>query len=472
MKVLVVFTVLLISLPAFAANHAIRLDCSNNGNGANWNCASSPGGSGAYNTIPTSGTLVRGDTYYFSKGTLTLSYYQLADRNDGTKYITFKKATDSDYGGLSGWSSSLGNDQTIFVSSASDSNYNSIWRITDTNCGYYKWDGVYGSGPTLTDYGFLFRFGNRTPTNDNAHVYKSPANPTNIEFYHVAFEGIPNYTDMSQMAIFNGFGANCKFQYCLFDWLSNAIHGFSVDLTVDNCWFTNVWGGGINSEHGQQISYNGDRLTVSNCVFIDTLKTGGMTAFISFNDARNPGFGADGWKIYNNTFYGCSAGAGRIVTNSSSGHTAITNLKFYNNKIVDGGGRIDTSWDNDHVGSYQAYNNLYYNASIYFEVLDPANQVHDYNYWDSTCTNKPTAEVHGKTETVSKTDLFVDPNNNNYHIKKSNSVAIENGAILGSPYNIDKDGISRPTGSPWDIGAYQYVSPGTPVAPRGLRIIQ
>jgi hypothetical protein len=45
----------------------------------------------------------------------------------------------------------------------------------------------------------------------------------------------------------------------------------------------------------------------------------------------------------------------------------------------------------------------------------------------------------------------------NLHLKKG-SPAIDTGAPLGSPYDKDKEGISRPTGAQWDMGAYEYSS--------------
>ncbi|MFH2045259.1 MAG: choice-of-anchor D domain-containing protein, partial [Pseudomonadota bacterium] len=54
-------------------------------------------------------------------------------------------------------------------------------------------------------------------------------------------------------------------------------------------------------------------------------------------------------------------------------------------------------------------------------------------------------------------DPFVDSTNYDYHIVLSN--AIDNGTALGYPYNSDMDGLSRPQGSTWDIGAYEYKAP-------------
>ena len=39
----------------------------------------------------------------------------------------------------------------------------------------------------------------------------------------------------------------------------------------------------------------------------------------------------------------------------------------------------------------------------------------------------------------------------------ASSPAIDSGLNLGSPYDIDKDGVSRPQGGGWDMGAYEYI---------------
>jgi hypothetical protein len=49
---------------------------------------------------------------------------------------------------------------------------------------------------------------------------------------------------------------------------------------------------------------------------------------------------------------------------------------------------------------------------------------------------------------------FINITNKNFKLQ-STSPAINTGANLGAPYYIDKDGISRPQGSAWDIGAYE-----------------
>jgi hypothetical protein len=57
---------------------------------------------------------------------------------------------------------------------------------------------------------------------------------------------------------------------------------------------------------------------------------------------------------------------------------------------------------------------------------------------------------------------------------QSGSLLIDHGTTLGTPYNIDYLGTSRPQGSAWDIGAYEYSSGSSdttpPAAPSGLAV--
>jgi hypothetical protein len=72
----------------------------------------------------------------------------------------------------------------------------------------------------------------------------------------------------------------------------------------------------------------------------------------------------------------------------------------------------------------------------------------------------PALTLSGSGSGVSNNITNVDPKfvsvaNLDFHLQSS-SPAINTGASLGSPYNTDKDGKSRPQGSAWDIGAYEY----------------
>lgn len=62
----------------------------------------------------------------------------------------------------------------------------------------------------------------------------------------------------------------------------------------------------------------------------------------------------------------------------------------------------------------------------------------------------------------------------NYHFLSATSPGVNTGTDLSSIFTRDISGISRPQGSAWDIGAYEYVSGGggttAPAAPSGLSV--
>ena len=55
--------------------------------------------------------------------------------------------------------------------------------------------------------------------------------------------------------------------------------------------------------------------------------------------------------------------------------------------------------------------------------------------------------------------MNVSAGSDDFHLVSTDTVAIDNGTDLGSPYDVDIDGVAR-TGS-WDIGADEYVSAAT-----------
>jgi len=60
--------------------------------------------------------------------------------------------------------------------------------------------------------------------------------------------------------------------------------------------------------------------------------------------------------------------------------------------------------------------------------------------------------------------------NNNLHLTSADTTARDQGTSMATYFTTDKDGVTRPQGSAWDIGAYEYNSgtstgTGTAVVP-------
>jgi hypothetical protein len=64
-------------------------------------------------------------------------------------------------------------------------------------------------------------------------------------------------------------------------------------------------------------------------------------------------------------------------------------------------------------------------------------------------------------------DIFVDPDNHDFRLKPG-SCAVDRGATIPEVTH-DFDGVKRPTGKAYDIGAFELI-PSRPTAPDGLRI--
>jgi hypothetical protein len=104
---------------------------------------------------------------------------------------------------------------------------------------------------------------------------------------------------------------------------------------------------------------------------------------------------------------------------------------------IEGGAQTPSNWDY----------NLYYapNSTYFFD-----NTIRNFAQWQAAGY-----DIHGKYANPKFVNLLIQ----NFELL-STSPGIDAGANLGSPYNIDKNGVSRPQGAGYDIGAYEY-STGT-----------
>ena len=84
--------------------------------------------------------------------------------------------------------------------------------------------------------------------------------------------------------------------------------------------------------------------------------------------------------------------------------------------------------------------------------------------------NKTISQAWYPNDIVNQNPLFASLAGGNYHLL-TGSPAIDHGAAL-SGFNTDADGIARPQGSAWDIGAYEFSSGAVkPQPPTNLRVV-
>lgn len=167
-------------------------------------------------------------------------------------------------------------------------------------------------------------------------------------------------------------------------------------------------------------------------------------------------------QLFNNVFFnsdtalegGFTRGI-QVLNQAPSGNRVLTRLLCVNNTAVD-----FASYNGIMVGTQApatvtyvsciVANNICYNAGF---ACDPG----------PTQANNLTPTTGGATDFRTYVPYTA---GNDFHITAAFSAAIQQGANYSSFFTTDKDGVTRPATSAWDIGAYQLV--GSTVSPSGI----
>ena len=222
----------------------------------------------------------------------------------------------------------------------------------------------------------------------------------------------------------------------------------------------------------------------------DDISGDGSTALFYFDTPKQTGGVHDTIYVYNNTFQSCYAYDAFLITDWTGGRFYIYNNTFFQqkknairlragntngkvyikNNIFDqsvGGGSALRLTSTLTIASIESDYNIF-NVGSYV-VKTP------YNY--STLEGWQNSGYGQDAHSIETTDSkFVDAKSDVTGSEDSDfrlqatSPAIDAGTDLGEDYNIDRDGIYRPQGIGWDIGAYEGSSI-TPESPENLRLI-
>jgi hypothetical protein len=172
--------------------------------------------------------------------------------------------------------------------------------------------------------------------------------------------------------------------------------------------------------------------------------------------------GVTNFKVMNNVFADANAGGGIPPVNfcyydvsfcnvTTSSGNQVTNNIFINDGDGTSSGPMLFVGSNAGTG-WTAGNNVYYR---------PTNGFVTWKGTSYTAANfVSSVDTAGKTGLPSFTSYTAFASGNDFHINTSDTVAVDKGASLASYFTADKDGITRPQGAAWDIGAYETSSSG------------
>ena len=141
---------------------------------------------------------------------------------------------------------------------------------------------------------------------------------------------------------------------------------------------------------------------------------------------------------YHNTLVG--GGWGTIYLKNVPNSIVMNNI-IINNKINGWGLRVE--------GTIVAHDHI--NFNIYFlpnseSIIELNNENKTWSEWQ---------QLGFDSESLNQNPLLNDPANRNFKLQHD-SPAIDSGMQLPFPYNFDKDGIKRPFGNGFDLGAYEF----------------
>lgn len=436
MAIVVSVLVVLAPLQTWAASHYIRAGATGANNGSSW--------ADAWTEFPSGTTYIRGDEYYVAVGTYT-TQSNFSTVPSGTTTIKVCKATiaivgscSTAHGSDTGWSDTYAA-QALFTNSGVNPFF------SPGTSGYFIFDGVTGTGTDTASYGFYL-----TPSGGGgSYQVVTFHGPSNV-VTHMAITCPGAAFDVEQLGFYNAGNAGSVLSFVYADQCQVSAMILGTGPIIEYSYFKTHWSSG--SHHGVHVEANISPIFRNN-VLADC---GGGPCF-----EPNSGNLTNG-AFYNNVFIGCTTPNGVLKGTSAD---SIIDTVMYNNTVVNCAGPI-LYQNNEGLGAGSGntvVNNLFYNSSPQLINEGGAGTIaHSYNsLYDHTAGNPP-AETGIQ---IGSGNPFVNSAGGDFHLAVTADKAIDLGFSLSQPYNLDADGLSRPQGSAWDIGAYEFDQGGAGQSP-------
>ncbi len=402
----------------------------------------------AYAGLPASGTLQRGATYYFSAGTYVIPYtfyslkHKFNDPNDGTKVITIKKATAAEHGTDVGWQTSYGG-MSIWTASAGEGTHAMLWFITD----YYVFDGgsrdqcILDANNTVEGQAGFIR-------TDGSHITISNCTITKYLESKVVLNG-GSYNTFSHLYFINNYKSDIFYLWGSYNTISyNEVDGSTEPADPNPS-------SGNHADFVQTFDINTPGTIATDNLIEYNYVHDSPTRQLFMLSQMHSSSRFENWTFRNNIF-----------ANTAPGFSATVGINLYNNIFYNVGTLSHTYAAFIGLGSI-AFNNAFLSGTAGLLYSGGANPNIDYNYF-ANITNNYAAPSYFNVSSIGTHNIlggtpdFVNEALQDFHLKPGSRI-IDAGIAPAISF-VDYDGVSRPQGSAWDIGAYEYYS-GQSVTP-------
>jgi len=164
--------------------------------------------------------------------------------------------------------------------------------------------------------------------------------------------------------------------------------------------------------------------------------------------------------IYNNIVNQTQSSSNAITYSHPGGIGADGDVQIYSNTVYGEAGASHSIWIR-----YQIVDPIVENNIISYVGTQGPGIVQREGRYGSVDNNRQ-HNVYNPTGSNITTDdpLFTNPSIGDFTLQGTSTV-INTGNTLGSPYDIDIVGTSRPQGNGWDIGAYEFTTRGGDITP-------
>ena len=197
--------------------------------------------------------------------------------------------------------------------------------------------------------------------------------------------------------------------------------------------------------------------------------------YVGFDDLYSSSGGNKGFMLYNDS----------TSTNTVTGNIIANNIFYYVNPWLGNGYSVGLCiWNQSVLVNNTIKNNIFYYDSSHTDNwirFSASGDGTPYTYYNISWLESPSGFASVGSGNIASGNVVADPkfvggtgatfnvllaptwfdsqghpNNSGFNLTAS-SPAIDAGLDMGSPFNVDVEGVSRPQGAAWDIGAYEYV---------------